>query len=61
MRRSVRAAVALGLVGLSGASGGAASALTLASSAITVDTPDGAVSVGFTDNGFKQLFGTKPK
>ena len=23
--------------------------------------PDGAVSVGFTDNGFKQLFGTKPK
>ena len=26
-----------------------------------VATPDGAVSVGFTDNGFKQLFGTKPK
>ena len=23
--------------------------------------PDGAVSVGFSDNGFKQLFGTKPK
>jgi Spx/MgsR family transcriptional regulator len=23
--------------------------------------PDGAVSQGFTDNGFKQLFGTKPK
>jgi Spx/MgsR family transcriptional regulator len=23
--------------------------------------PDGAVSVGFTDNAFKQLFGTKPK
>lgn len=45
MRRSVHAAVALGILGLIGASGGAASALTLASSAITVATPDGAVSV----------------
>ena len=26
-----------------------------------VAMPDGAVSVGFTDNGFKQLFGAKPK
>ena len=26
-----------------------------------VAMPDGAVGVGFTDNGFKQLFGTKPK
>jgi Spx/MgsR family transcriptional regulator len=26
-----------------------------------VAMPDGGVSVGFTDNGFKQLFGTKPK
>ena len=23
--------------------------------------PDGAVGIGFTDNGFKQLFGTKPE
>jgi Spx/MgsR family transcriptional regulator len=26
-----------------------------------VAMPDGSVHVGFTDNGFKQLFGTKPK
>jgi Spx/MgsR family transcriptional regulator len=26
-----------------------------------VAMPDGAVSVGFSDNAFKQLFGTKPK
>jgi hypothetical protein len=23
--------------------------------------PDGSVSLGFSDNGFKQLFGVKPK
>jgi Spx/MgsR family transcriptional regulator len=26
-----------------------------------VAMPDGSVHIGFTDNGFKQLFGTKPK
>ena len=26
-----------------------------------VRMPDGVVSIGFTDNGFKQLFGAKPK
>lgn len=45
MRRSVRVAAFLGILGGIGASGGAAGALTLASSAITVETSHGAVSV----------------